>query len=209
MARKNILSCIKQLDRSVFTTGEIVAVSGKSASVVTQSLSYLEREGLIVKLARGIWAETGKPVSPYQLVPFLMPRHRAYVSFVSALHLHGLIEQIPQTITLASTAHTRVIHTKLGTFTVHQIAPGFFKGFDWYRGQGHFLIAEPEKALVDSLYLSAHKKRQFGFFPEMDFPKAFSFSRAGQWAKAIAVPEVRSCVERKLRELQKTYKSGS
>ncbi|MCG7852260.1 MAG: type IV toxin-antitoxin system AbiEi family antitoxin domain-containing protein [Methanosarcinaceae archaeon] len=203
MVKQNTLSYIKQLGRPVFTTNEIISLSGKSSSTVTQSLNYLERQGLIIKVARGIWAEVNSAVSPYSVIPFLAPRHRVYVSFVSALHLHGIIEQIPQTVTLASTAHTRTIHTRLGTFAIHQIAPEFFKGFDWYRGEGNFLIAQPEKALVDSLYLSAHKMRQFGFFPELHFPRTFSFARARQWAKAIPMSKIRLYVEKRLQELKK------
>ena len=198
MSRQNILVYIKQLNRPVFTTSEIVALSGKSPSTITQSLNYLQSQGLIIKIHRGIWAEADKRVSPYSIIPFLTPRHRAYVSFVSALHLYGMIEQIPQVITLASTSHTRIVHTKMGTFTIHRIAPQFFKGFDWYRGDGNFLIAQKEKALVDSLYLSAHKRKQFGFFPEMSFPKSFSFARARKWVKCISIPSIRLYVEKKL-----------
>jgi len=201
MSRQNILVYIKQLNRPVFTTSEIIALSGKSPSTITQSLNYLQKQGLIIKVHRGIWAEADKRVSPYGIIPFLTPRHRAYVSFVSALHLHGIIEQIPQVITLASTSHTSTVRTKIGTFTIHQIAPQFFKGFDWYRGNGSFLIAQPEKALVDSLYLSAYKNKQFGFFPEMSFPKAFSFARARKWARGISISSMRLYVEKKLIEL--------
>ena len=201
MPRQNILVYIKQLNRPVFTTSEIVGLSGKSPSTITQSLNYLQKQGLIIKVHRGIWAEADSRVSPYSIIPFLTPRHRAYVSFISALHLHGMIEQIPQVITLASTCHTRTVHTKMGTFSIHRIAPQFFKGFDWYRGNGNFLIAQPEKALVDSLYLSAHKTKKFGFFPEMSFPKPFSFARARKWVKCISIPSVRLHVEKKLSEL--------
>ena len=199
---QNILVYIKKLGRPVFTTSELITLSGKSASVVTQSLNSLQKQGLINKVYRGIWIESGSQVSPYRIIPFLTSFSRVYVSFVSALHLHGIIEQIPQVISLASTSHTRTVHTKAGTFHIHQIAPGFFKGFDWYRGDGHFLIAGPEKALVDSLYLSAHKKKQFGFFPEMHFPKSFSFRRARQWTKDISMPNIRSYVEKKLKEIE-------
>jgi len=91
-------------------------------------------------------------------VPFLFPKQRAYVSFISALHLHGMLEQIPQIITLASTVHTRTIRTKLGVFYVHKVSPALFGGFVWYKEKGNFLIAKPEKALIDALYLSACKK---------------------------------------------------
>lgn len=125
-------------------------------------------------------------ISLYSVVQFLLPRHRAYVSFISALHLYGIIEQIPQGVTVVSTSHTNIIRTKLGTVFVHRIAPSFLKGFDWYKGNENFLIAEPEKALVDCFYLSARKKRQFGHFPELNFPAGFSFARAGNWAKEIS-----------------------
>ncbi|MCK5287679.1 MAG: type IV toxin-antitoxin system AbiEi family antitoxin domain-containing protein [Candidatus Omnitrophica bacterium] len=201
MTKLNLLAYIKQLNRQVFTSNEITALSGKSSSTITQSLNYLQKQGLIIKIYRGIWAEADSRLSSYSIIPFLSPLHRVYVSFVSALHLHGMIEQIPQVITLASTAHTRTVNTKMGSFTIHQIAPQFFKGFEWYRGDGKFLIAQQEKALVDSLYLSAHKGKQFGFFPEISFPKSFSFARARRWAKCISITRVRLYVEKKLIEL--------
>ena len=199
MARQRIFSFIKKLKKPVFTTHELEAVSGKSLSAVVHGLNVLLKEGVVSKIYHGIWAETTREmISPYSVVPHLFPRHRAYVSFISALHLHGIIEQIPQVVTLASTAHTKIIRTGVGVFSVHRIAPEFFDGFGWYKGTGSFLIAEPEKALVDSLYLSARKKKQFGHFPEMEFPRSFSFKRAGRWAKKIPDVRIRSYVQKKL-----------
>ncbi len=205
MSRQTIvkfISQIRQLNRPIFTTHGLAAVSGKSPSATTQALNLLEREGVVVKICRGIWGEAGGGrLSPYAVVPYLFPRHRAYVSFISALHLYGMIGQIPQVVTVASTTHTKIIRTEVGVFSVHRIAPGFFDGFDWYRGTGSFLIAEQEKALVDSLYLSARKKRRFGHFPEMHFPRSFSFRKARSWVKRIGDPRIRACVREKLARL--------
>ena len=199
MRRYSILTFIKRLNRAVFTTYELAALSGKSSSATTQALNYLEKQGLIFKIYRGIWAEVGNErLSPHAVIPYLFPRHRAYVSFISALHLYGLIEQIPQVVTLASTSHTKVIHTKMGTFSVHQLTPLFFDGFKWYKGTGSFLIAEQEKALVDSLYLSARRKKQFGYFPELHFPKSFSFKKAKKWVEKIPDSKIRSYVRKKI-----------
>ncbi len=201
-------SYIRRLGRGVFTTHELHAISGKSLSAVTQALNYLVRQDLIFKVYRGVWAEAGTGgVSPYSVIPFLFPRHRAYVSFVSALHLHGIIEQIPHIITLASVSHAATLRTTVGTFNVHQVAPSFFTGFDWYEGTGTFLIAEPEKALVDSLYLSACKKRRFGHFPELRFPRSFSFKKAEGWVKTISNAMIRTSVQNKLAALKKRARS--
>jgi len=204
MAKKSILTFTKELNRPIFTTREAAMLSGSSLSNASKMLKILEKKGLISKIARGIWAETGnEKLSSYSVISFLLPKNRAYVSFISALHLYGIIEQIPQEITLASTVHTKIIHTKLGTFSIHRIPPSFFDGFDWHKGEGSFLIAEPEKALIDSLYLSTRKKKQFGYFPELYFPKSFSFKKAASWVKKIHDPRIRSSVEKKLVEIRK------
>lgn len=204
--KKSILWHIKQLRRDVFTTHELCASSGKSPSGVTQALNHLRKEGILFKIYRGIWSEKdSEKVSPYTVVQYLLPRHRAYVSFVSALHLYGLIEQIPQVITLATTSHSKIIHTKIGTYRFHQLKPSFFAGFTWYKERGSFLIAEPEKALIDSLYLSTRKRRQFGHFPELYFPESFDFKKAKGWIKRITDYKIRYAVEKKYEALLRQY----
>lgn len=202
MTKKPLLYYIKQLRRGVFTTHELCAFSGKSASSVTQALNLLERQGIIFKVHRGIWVEAGnEKISPYTIVPYLLPRQRAYVSFVSALHLHGFVDQIPQTITLATTSHTKTIQTKIGVYYFHQLQPSFFKGFTWYKEKGSFLIAEPEKALIDTLYLSTRKKKQYRHFPELHFPKSFNIKKAKAWIKKISEDKIRNSVKKKLNAL--------
>ena len=199
MSRQPILRFIKKLHRPVFTTYELSAISEKSLSTTTQALNFLQKQGLIFRIYRGIWVEAdNKKLSPYTVIPFLFPRQSAYLSFISALHLYGIIEQIPQIITIASTTHTKIIQTEIGTFSIHRIAPTFFNGFKWYKETGTFLIAEPEKALIDCLYLSARRKKQFSHFPELHFPQSFSFNKTKKWTKKIPDVKIRSYVDKKL-----------
>jgi len=203
MRRRSILPVIKKLGHRVFTTHELSSASGRSLSVVTQSLNNLVKEGAVVKIRRGVWAEEGpEAISPYTVIPYLFPAHRAYVSFISALHMHGIVEQIPQVMTLASTAHAGIIKTAIGIFYVHHINPSFFCGFGWYKGSGSFLIAEPEKALVDSLYLSAYKGKRFNHFPELYFSKTFSFKKVKEWIKKIPSQNVREYVGKRLKDIR-------
>jgi len=203
MARAPLFTYIRKLRRPVFTTRELSALSGKSPSATTQGLNYLVRQGFLLKVRRGLWADVSdQRLSAMALVPYLLPGHRVYVSFISALHLHGIVEQIPHVVTLASTAHSRTIRTALGDFIVHRLAPAFFTGFDWYRGERSFLMASPEKALVDSIYLSAHRKKQYRHFPELRFPPAFSFRKAVDWARRIPSARVGRRVLDDLERLQ-------
>jgi predicted transcriptional regulator of viral defense system len=206
MVKKSILTFVKELNRPVFTTHEAAMLSGSSLSNASKMLRTLEGKGLVLKVTHGIWAEAGnKKLSPYSVIPLLLPKNRAYVSFISALNLHGIIEQIPKEITLASIVHTKKISTKLGIFSIHRISPSLFDGFDWYRGEGSFLIAEPEKALFDSIYLSTRKKKQFGYFPELYFPKSFSFKKAAGWIDKIPEKRIRSSVGKKLKGIKNQY----
>ena len=106
MPKQPLLKFIKQLNRPVFTTRELANLSGKFPSATTQALNFLGKQGVVFKVCRGIWAESdSQHLSPYTIIPFLFTRQRAYVSFISGLHLYGIVEQIPQIITLASTVH--------------------------------------------------------------------------------------------------------
>lgn len=199
MLRRSVLADIQRIRRPIFTTFDLARLSDRSASATTQALKHLEEQGVVEKIYRGIWGLAGSErLSAASVIPFLFPRTRAYVSFISALHLYDIVEQIPRVITLASPSHTKTIRTRLGTFSVHRIAPSFFAGFRWYKDEGRFFIAEPEKALVDSLYLSSRKKRQYGHFPELHFPRTFSFRRAREWAGRIPDVRIRKNVEKKL-----------
>lgn len=206
MKKHSIFIDIKKLNRAVFTTGDLCRLAGKSASTVTQSLNNLVREGILVKVYRGVWADKSKSLSPYAAINSLFSSQRVYVSFTSALHLHGIIGQIPQGITLASIGHSKRLFTALGSFSLHKVSADFFKGFDWYRGGDAFLIAEPEKALIDCLYLSTRKKNQFGHFPELDFSRKFSFKKADFWIKKITDPNIGKKVREKYATLIKNQK---
>ena len=63
------------------------------------------------------------------------------------------------------------------------------------------MIAQPEKALIDSLYLSSRRKKQYGHFPELHIPKEFSVQKAIQWAKRIKEEKIRMYVLEKLKNI--------
>jgi predicted transcriptional regulator of viral defense system len=205
MSRVSAAQAIRAIENPVFTTRQIAALREGSLSATSQALAGMAKRGLVKKVTRGLWCIPDDPrFSPYALVPWLSGGHRAYVSMISALHLHGLIEQIPQIVFAATTGHTRVRKTTLGSYSYHRIHPDFFAGFDWYGGRQDFLVATPEKALVDSLYLSSRKGKRFRFFPEIDLGGRFNFKRAYEWAELIEHdPWTREYVFRKLEVLEK------
>lgn len=193
---------LRELGRPVFTTREVAAIRGASVAATSQTLRRLETDGRVVRVARGVWCDPEDPgFTPFALVHALAGSHPAYVSFVSALHLHGIVEQIPQVVYAATTGHTARRRTAVGTYSFHRIDPRFFDGYDWYRGGHDFLIAAPEKALIDSLYLASRKGNRFGRFPELDLT-ALRFEGAEDWIARIPYQPIRKNVARRFEEVK-------
>ncbi len=81
----------------------------------------------------------------------------AYVSLQTALSYHGLIPEGVYTTTAVSSRKTKSFDTFLGTFGYRHLKPSLFFGYQVVRWQGFPIkIAEPEKALLDYLYLHPH-----------------------------------------------------
>ena len=205
----SVPQAVQRIDRPVFTTREIAAVRSGSVAATSQALGRLERDGLLVRVRRGVWCAPSDPrFTPFALVPFLAGGHAAYVSFLSALHLHGLIDQIPRTVYAATTGHTCERNTPVATYSYHRIDPRLFAGYDWYGDGQAFLVASPEKALVDCLYLSSRRGRRFGSFPELERTPTFSTGRARAWVRRIPDARIRSHVAAKLATLEWSAGSG-
>jgi len=193
---------LQAIARPVFTTREIAALRGASIASTSQVLRRMTASGLLTAATRGIWCSPSDPrFTRFALVPFLAGDRPAYVSLVTALHLHGRIDQIPQVVHVATTGHTRAVRTALGRFDFHRIQPDFFAGFDWYRGGREFLIASPEKALVDCLYLASRKGKRFRFLTGVDLGGDFDRAAARRWVRRIADPRIGKHVARHLEAL--------
>jgi len=160
---------------AVFTTREFAGLAGISVAAASKRLRRRrENSRSLVLLTRGVWANTGHPgFSPMSCVPVLTGNEQGYVSFLSALHVHGAVSQIPGSIQVATTGHTRKLRTPVGTFDFLQMKPDMFlHGIEWSETTRPFRIATVEKALLDTLYVSTRKSRRFARLPELSLEDA-------------------------------------
>lgn len=185
----------------IFTTAEASAAAGSTTESAVRALRNMEETGLVTRLTKGVWGVTSHPdFSPYAVVPYLLARSReaddrepeisvgwdapidleatteigytGYVSFISALHLHGMLSQIPREIHVAVITQRRSVKTPVAAYVFHQIARDLFGGAAAGDRWGRFAIATPAKAVVDTLYLSTKRGKQFGHLPEIELPYA-------------------------------------
>jgi predicted transcriptional regulator of viral defense system len=185
------------LDRPVFTTREAAALWRGAQTSASRRLGSLEEAGLVRRIQRGLWA-LDPSIEPAVVAPYLTAPLPSYVSLFSALAEHGMIEQIPRQISLASLARPRRIVTSLGVFVVHRLAPELFGGFRGTGSSGY--LATPEKALFDLVYVRAAAGSR-AFLPELTLPAHFDRAEFGRWSSRIESRRLRTLVTRRLREL--------
>jgi predicted transcriptional regulator of viral defense system len=180
----------------VFTTAEVAERAGVALSNASRDLVELQQSGMLVRVRRGLWAVQGHPdFSPYAVVPHLFAdRPGGYVSLLSALNLHGMMEQIPRVVHVVTTGQRPRLRTRVGTYEFYRIAPKLFGGYGLYRRTGSFDIATPEKALFDTLYFSARRGRRFAALPELEVLGSFSPSEIEHWIERIDHPPLRTAV---------------
>ncbi len=79
----------------------------------------------------------------------------SYVSFESALSFYNLIPEGVYTITSATTLKTKSFSKPAGKFAFRHIRPELMFGYKLMEVQSqHYKIAEPEKVILDYLYLN-------------------------------------------------------
>jgi len=122
----------------------------------------------------------------------------SYISLHTALHIHGLIEQIPEVIYVSSLARSQRITTSAVAFSVHHLAPEVFGGYEV--NDARIRLATPEKALFDFAYLSAGRSRLFTALPELELPRRFRRSELKHWLARIPSERSRTIARHKLGE---------
>lgn len=153
-----------------FSTRAMAFQCGVPIETASRQLTRLSRAGAIVRITRGIWGQTQHPYfSPFGAVSHLLGNEQGYVSFLSALHRRGVISQIPRVIHVATTGHSRKLVSPIGTYEFFQIHPRMFaSGIEQSEGRLPYLMATPEKALLDTFYLSSRKSKRFDRLPEIE-----------------------------------------
>ena len=152
-----------------FTTNEYAHQNNLEISAASKQLHRLYAKKAIEKVTRGLWANLNHPYyNPLGAVPYLLEKEQGYVSFLTALHHHGIISQIPTKFQIATTGHTRKLKSSIGHFDFIHLTPHMMnKGIEWSNSKSNYLIASAEKALLDTLYISTRKGQRFSSLPEI------------------------------------------
>jgi predicted transcriptional regulator of viral defense system len=187
------------MGQPIFSTVDASVCLGIGRAYASKVLTRLSNAGHVVPLRRGVWGFEDK-IQRMAVAQHLTAPFPTYISLQSALYYHGMISQIPSVTYAVSLARTRKFNTSLGVVSVHHVDPSFFFGFKSSGDQGA-LLAVPEKALLDILYLSPAKTRLFRVLPELELPKSFRIPEARRMVRRIRSLQRRTLVNNLLEEI--------
>jgi len=126
--------------------------------VFGHQLSLWRKKGYLENVKRGldIFSEDKEKLSPEE-ISFLLYQP-SYLSLEYALSYYGIIPEMVFTRTAVTTKTTRKFSNNFGAFSYRHIQPKLFFGYSAQNTEfGKYLLAEPEKALLDYLYFNLGK----------------------------------------------------
>lgn len=172
---------LQRLGVRTITTAQAAAAWKVSTSAATKTLKELSRTGLIELLRRGLWL-LARDATVESLAGDITAPYPSYVSHVSALYTHGIIDQVPAEVHLVSVAKARRITTSRGTFRLHRMPQKLIGGYQLVRD---VQLASPEKALFDWAYLSVAAGHPTARLPETEWPQLFRRGQIDLWLRRI------------------------
>jgi len=164
----NYIEFAKNLERlrlGIFTTNDAIRIVGKPKNYVNLFLHRLYKKGLIARISKSRYAlaGAGKLELAYALA------ENGYISTLSALFYYHLINQDPNSVDIVNTiaSKKKTLNGEFGSIQVRLVKLGPERLFGYRRvldNVSYFLMAEPEKAIVDTLYI--HKSTYAGLCGE-------------------------------------------
>jgi len=198
----SLMSYVKltQLGKSVLTTSQVSEALKFTTTGASKLLGRLATAGLIEPLCQGYWL-FDLTASAFEIATELVSAENGYITSYSALFFYGMIDQIPDMINVASNGRPRIITTSRSRIKVQQLQPPLLTGFDKTDG---FLIAGPEKAYFDTLYLLNIKHKRALKPVEISLNDKFDFEKLNGFIDLIPQTELQARMQRHVKNIGKT-----
>ena len=133
-----------------FTASQLsVLLEISKESSLFKVVQRLLKAGLLVRVERNKYARTDSLGNHFGLANFLY--EPSYVSFESALSHWGILSQFPVEVTSATVKLSRRKKFARHIYCYYRLQKVLYWG---YLKENGYLIAEPEKAILDQIYLA-------------------------------------------------------
>ena len=147
---KDKVSILLSADSPFFTLSSLQAILNLTRESSRTAAFRLVERGILIRMRRDLYALVNRNYSLYSLANAL--HQPSVISLETALNYWGLIVQVPQVIFSVSLRSYRY-ETDNTEFIYRRIEPSLFR-FGQVKSED-FHITEPEKALLDTLYMKS------------------------------------------------------
>lgn len=168
----------KMMNYPVFSSKELKTILFTEKNILVQVAFWLKK-GYIKRIKKGLYVLTSASDKINSVVLADNIYSPSYLSLEYALNYHGIIPDIPGVYTSITTRKTENFKNEFGNYSYQKIREELFIGYEIIQdGIFSYSIANPEKALMDYLYLNRNKfVAKFNFWKELRIDKYFKFSK--------------------------------
>ncbi len=145
--------------KKIFSLNDLKVLTGEKTSSISVQLSRLSGSGLVMNPVKGWYTNPFNIPNSEELSMVL--RAPCYLSMEYALSRHGILSQDVHTYTMVTTKLPHTYRSDDDIFEYHQIKRSLFWG---YTVEGTVQVAEPEKALLDLIYIRYTRNRDANEF---------------------------------------------
>ncbi len=145
---------LKSLRLIVFSLDELRRITGESYSTTAQQLSRWVKKGYLIRLRKSLYMlpefHKGEEMLFFVANKLYPP---SYISLETALSYYNIIPETAANMTSVTTRTTRNFTSFGIIYKYRTISPEVFTGYIIeQKYEIYYLLAEPEKALIDYLY---------------------------------------------------------
>jgi predicted transcriptional regulator of viral defense system len=153
MKRLELIHTIEALGKDFVSMNDLRKIFPQESNLKV-SVKRMVDSGVLIPVTRSVYALKQNKLDVEKIATQLY--YPSYISFESALSKYGVINQGLYGLTLATTRHSRQITLAGIDCSYSQIHESLFFGFDLVNS---VYLAQPEKALLDQVYLICLGKR--------------------------------------------------
>lgn len=175
-----LVQYLDALNKPYLTVADLEKILGIARPGLYVILHRLVKQSVLVRLRRGVYRGMLGAADAAKIANVLY--YPSYLSFESALARHGILSQIPYTLTFATPKRSKRMTLGDTAVEFRQLNETLFFGYTLEQG---LYVAEPEKALLDELYLITRGKATL----DLDALNLTNLSRAKFLAYTQRFPE--------------------
>jgi len=154
-----LITQLKKTNKSIFRIRDAMRILDKDEKAAADLLSKLVKRGILSRLKAGLFmivpieAEKNYLENRYVIAGEIMRPNRYYISYASAMAIHGLTTQPVLNVQISSSVRKKEMTVADIKFSFYRVKPSDYFGIEekWVTKQERASVSDLERTIVDCL----------------------------------------------------------